>query len=170
MSIKLGSLVRDAITGFSGIAIQRLEQLNGNIQIAIQPQIEEGQDNKYPEAMFIDHHTVDVIGEGVVARAVDELPRSIKLGDEVTDKISGHKGIATEAATYINGCTSYWVEPKGGLLGGEAKPGRWLNEVRLEVSGKKVEVKQPEAAPDTGKKPGGPAQHVQRASVPKMRA
>lgn len=159
MSIQLGKRVRDAITGFSGIAIQRLEQLNGNIQIAIQPQIEEGEDNKYPDAMFIDHHTVDVIGEGISDRAVAEQPRKITLGDEVTDKISGHKGIATQAATYINGCTSLYVEPKGTFLS-EAKDGRWIDQNRLEATGKTVEIKQPEAAPDTGKKPGGPAQRV----------
>ena len=36
----------------------------------------------------------------------------ITLGEEVKDKVSGFKGIATSRVEYLNGCIQYGVTPK----------------------------------------------------------
>ena len=57
--IKLGSKVRDKVTGFVGIATARTEFLNGCIQYSIQPKVEK--DNKVPEEIAVDVGSLEVI-------------------------------------------------------------------------------------------------------------
>lgn len=91
IDIKLGSTVRDTITGFTGIAIRRCDHLNGNVQYAVQPK---GKDGSYPEAVFLDYHTLDVIDDGVSDRATPVSETDIILGQKVRDKATGFAGIA----------------------------------------------------------------------------
>jgi len=168
--IKLGSTVKDLISGFTGIAIQRLEQLNGNVQIAIQPKIAEGA-TAYPEAMFIDHHTLAVIDEGVSANMIEPEETMIELGQRVRDRATGFEGIATQRAIYINGCTGYSVVPKmreDGLINEVPSPS-WIDHNRLEVVGDGLHADVPRAVVEKDEKdaptpttvrPGGPAQRV----------
>lgn len=44
--IILGTPVKDAITGFSGIAVSKLETLSGNVMISIQPRSEKNDEVK----------------------------------------------------------------------------------------------------------------------------
>lgn len=62
MNIKLGSKVRDIITGFEGIATARVEYLNGCIQYCITPKSNDG---KYPDHQYIDHQQIEVVDDGV---------------------------------------------------------------------------------------------------------
>lgn len=159
--IKLGMTLRDATSGFTGIAIQKTENLAGNIQYAIQPQTK---DDKYPDAMFIDHHMLDYVDDGVSARVteVTEVDK-FKLGERVKDKISGFEGIAVAKATYLNGCVSFVVIPKvsSGTLFNEVPRENYLSSGRLERidAGVLNEVTPPPPAA-SGKVPGGPAQRV----------
>jgi hypothetical protein len=112
MEIKLGQTVEDASCGFRGIAIQRVEQLNGNIQIAIQPPCGEDK-GAYPNAMFVDYHFVNVLDDGVSDRTtpVNEA-KPIPLGSTARDKATGFSGVVIERIEYMNGCVSYGVIPK----------------------------------------------------------
>lgn len=162
--IKLGSEVCDAITGFTGIVTQRCDHMNGNIQYAVQPKSFEGAN--YPEAMFIDYHTLDVIGVGVSERAaVADVP-TIVLGQRVRDRASGFTGIATMKSTYINGCVSFGVMPevrKEALLQ-EAPQPSWIDHNRLEVVNDGLIADKPKTPEsEVAKKPsGGPAMKVPR--------
>ena len=163
--LKLGQTLRDATSGFTGIAIQKMENLAGNIQYALQPQTKTG--DSYPEAMFLDHHMLDYVDDGVMARVteVTEVDK-FKLGERVKDKVSGFEGIAVAKATYLNGCVSFVVIPKvqSGTLFNEAPKENYLSSVRLERVDEgvnKTVTPPPPAA--SGKTPGGPAQRVQRS-------
>ena len=57
--IKLGSKVRDKVTGFVGIATAKTEFLNGCIQYNVQPKA--GKDNKVPEEIAIDIGSIEVV-------------------------------------------------------------------------------------------------------------
>jgi hypothetical protein len=63
---KLGQKVRDAVTGFEGTAIARVEFLNGCVQFAVQGVV--GSDGKVPEATYFDHQRLE---------AVDATPLSL---------------------------------------------------------------------------------------------
>jgi len=162
VELKLGQTLRDATSGFTGIAIQKMENLAGNTQYALQPQTKTG--DNYPEAMFLDHHMLDYVDDGVSARVTEVTEEEkFKLGERVKDKVSGFEGIAVAKATYLNGCVSYVVIPKvkDATLFNEAPKENYLSSVRLERVDEgvnKTVTPPPPAA--SGKTPGGPAQRV----------
>lgn len=63
-SIKLGSKVRDKVTGFTGIATARVEYLHGCVQIEIMPPVDK--DNKKPDSIYIDEPRLEAIEEKAV--------------------------------------------------------------------------------------------------------
>jgi hypothetical protein len=163
--IKLGHRLRDACSGFSGIAIQKIETLNGNVQYAIQPQ-QKPDDDKYPEGMCIDHHMLEYIDEGVVDRVTPVITTSpIELGDMVEDVATGFKGVAVERATYMNGCFSYAVLPKAvktDILNDNSRAS-WVDHARLKkcaTGGIQHKLPEPAVYAPTGKSPGGPARKM----------
>lgn len=98
----LGKRVKDSITGFTGIVTQILHKANGNVQYGIQPV---GDGNTYPDAMFIDYHTIEIVDDGVADKVTPITnPTTIKIGDEIQDKITKYRGIVTEIAIHLNGC------------------------------------------------------------------
>lgn len=151
--IKLGSMIEDLATGFRGIASQRLENMNGSIQYAIQPKSETG--NTYPEAMFIDVHMLTVVGDGVSDKAFPAPIPKVCLGKKVVCSVTGVQGIATHMATYMNGCIAFCVTHKNS--DGDAVES-WIDHNRLSEVGKGVSVQQP--ANKDGARPGGPAKRV----------
>lgn len=62
MAIKLGSTVKDKITGYKGIAIGRTEWLNGCVRIGIQLQ-KVDKDGKPVEAQWFDEDQVIVLDQ-----------------------------------------------------------------------------------------------------------
>jgi hypothetical protein len=73
----------------------------------------------------------------------------IELGDEVKDRVTGFKGIATGRAVFLYGCTRISVTPK--VKNGKAES-EWFDEAGIERIG--PGVNKPRRRP-----PGGP-QHV----------
>jgi hypothetical protein len=66
MKIKLGSEVRDLVTGLTGIAIGRTEWINGCARIIVQPKVDK--DSKLPDGVNVDEPQLEVIGEGEYKR------------------------------------------------------------------------------------------------------
>lgn len=172
MEIKLGSEVVDSTTGFKGIAVHRIEQLNGNIQYAVQAKCPEGSTDRYPDAIQLDYHLLDVVGPGVSDRTTPVTETTVfELGTELEDKVTGMRGIATERGTYMNGCIGYMLIGKVD----NKKPDTsnaltaWVQVGRLKKvsNGIKEEVKVAPDAP-SGKKPGGPAKRLTRAAVQRV--
>ena len=73
MKVKLGTKVRDNITGLEGIAIARCEYLNGCIQIQIQPQ--KLQENGKPvDDQWIDQQQIERVKDSKPVKT-DEVKR-----------------------------------------------------------------------------------------------
>lgn len=51
-AVKLGDKVRDAVTGFEGIAVAKTEWLNGCMRVTVQPPIDK--DGKVPDSYTFD--------------------------------------------------------------------------------------------------------------------
>lgn len=62
--IKLGNKVRCMVTGFSGIAIARLQYLNGCIQFGVKPPVDK-KTGKIEDAQYIDQEQLEVVGAGL---------------------------------------------------------------------------------------------------------
>lgn len=161
--IKMGNVVRDILTGYTGSVIQKIEQLSGNIQYAIQRSQNEGE-TAYPDAMSLDYHTLEVISPGFADRVQEPITSNIQLGSKVRDKASGLEGIAVEKITYFNGCLRFGVKPKlnnSQLLSSNSEVS-YIDPILLEIVDDGINQKL-EKKP--GKPSGGPAQKVSRPSV-----
>jgi len=69
----------------------------------------------------------------------------MKLGDKVTDSITGFEGIAVARCIYLNGCVSVEVQPEG-LKDGEPIKKHWIDEQNL-TNTSKAKVGGPQSHP-----------------------
>ena len=72
MRIKLGSKVKDKVTGFTGIATQRIEYLQGCYRIGIQSQ-KLNKDGEVTEAYYVDEPQIEVIKEDAITSGDKEI-------------------------------------------------------------------------------------------------
>jgi hypothetical protein len=93
--ITLGELVTDSISGFTGIAETRSEWINQCYRISVRPTTLDN--GKVMDAGHFDDKQLKQY-------AADAVPRTyigIHPGDEVTDSITGFKGIVINRSEYI---------------------------------------------------------------------
>jgi hypothetical protein len=64
MDIALGSKVFDRITGFEGIAVARVEYINGCVQYCVQPRVDK--DGKVPDSQYLDDKRLEVVDAEVI--------------------------------------------------------------------------------------------------------
>lgn len=64
---ELGQTLKCRITGFTGIATQRVEYINGCIQYCLKPKIDK--EGKIPDGHFIDSQQLEFVDEGVHVEA-----------------------------------------------------------------------------------------------------
>jgi|GEM_PF-913299 hypothetical protein len=62
---QLGVKLRDTVSGFTGIAIGRIEYLNGCWQYGIRPTLDK--DGKIPDAHWIDEQQLEIVDTGLNA-------------------------------------------------------------------------------------------------------
>ena len=67
MEIELGNKVRDKVTGFEGIAIAKIEYINGCIQFCVKPKVKE--DGKMPDGEYIDVDDLEIVYKGIIIEA-----------------------------------------------------------------------------------------------------
>ena len=61
----MGKLVRDKITGFTGIVNAKCEYITGCVHYSVLPQIDSVKNNIYPDYVFIDWQRLEIIGDGI---------------------------------------------------------------------------------------------------------
>lgn len=111
MRIKLGSIVKDKVTGLIGVAENRASFLYGCDRYCVQPKMKD--DGTIPKSRMIDEPQLEVLEDE--QSAVTPLPESsqiIELGQIVEDPVRAMSGTATGRAVYLNGCSRIFVEPK----------------------------------------------------------
>jgi len=168
-TIRVGATVRDAMTGFTGTAMSRVELLGGNVQFAVQPKLAaDAKPGEFPDAVNIDHHLLDFVDVGLSPRATEPPPVTVELGDKVRDIVTGINGIAVSRVTFLNGCIYYNVQqPKmqDKQTGIEGVPDLlFLSQGRLENIKPAVAAVQVPKATTGGRVPGGPSTRAQRAA------
>ena len=143
MTIALGSIVKDHVTGFTGVAENRATFLYGCDRYCIQPKISE--DGKIPESAMIDEPQLEVLDEAPVMIEPAPKPHLVELGAYVLDPVREQWGTVTGRAAYLNGCSRILLEPKQ-VHGQDHIKSWWVDE---------QQVAPVEQKPD--KKRGGPA-------------
>lgn len=69
--IELGDKVKDKVTGFEGIAVAKIEYLNGCVQFGVKAQVT---DAALKEAEYIDVGQLEYIDEGINEPEIEEKP------------------------------------------------------------------------------------------------
>lgn len=64
MNIKLGTLVREIVTGFEGIATGRVEYITGCNQVLVAPRVKD--DGAFIDSQWFDEQRLEVIKKEVV--------------------------------------------------------------------------------------------------------
>lgn len=146
--IKLGSFVKDRVTGLTGVAENRATFLYGCDRYFVQPQIDA--DGKVPEGRMVDAPQLEVLDKAPAMEPMPEPVQTIPLGKMVNDPVRGQKGTATGRAVYLNGCSRIYVEPKQGMLKIDETKAWWTDEPQLELIDKVV-------SKPGNEKTGGPA-------------
>lgn len=155
MSIELGNKVRDKVTGLVGVAENRATYMFGCDRYWLQPLAAE--DGSIPKGMMVDAPQLQDL-EVQVMEPMPEAEQIIEMGQEVTDKIIGVKGVAIGRSVYLNGCSRICVQPKS--KDGRTVPDNfWVDEKQLEgkrTYGGRASVP---TSPDTAqaRNTGGPA-------------
>lgn len=164
MTIQLGNLVKDKLTGFHGTASSRHAHLSGMVQFGVSPQQKKGALD-LPEAHTFDECILVVEKIGIAKSLPVAEPVTIKLGEEIEDIVSGFRGIAVEIVTFINGCNyvgfvSKTAKDKDGKPTKLFLSHRQLKTVGSGISEPAAIIKAASEAPY--KAPGGPSMRVQR--------
>lgn len=70
-NIELGNRVSDVVTGFEGIATERLDTLGGVVQYAVQP--ENHKNSEYPKSYYIPAARLKRIDNGIHVEKVRKI-------------------------------------------------------------------------------------------------
>lgn len=109
--IKLGYTVKDAVTGFTGIAMMSIETLTGTKQYYVQPKCKAGEESTMPIDVSFDWQRLDVVDTGVSDRYAEvKDDTGFTLGEEVQSLVSGFRGIIIHKYVSLNGCIRFMVQ------------------------------------------------------------
>lgn len=167
--IKLGNTVRDAASGFTGVAIHSEHQTNGNVRYGIQPKCKEDESGALPEIIMMDHNLLDVVDDGIAERAVPLAEIKFKIGEDVRCKLSNFQGTISGYNLYMNGCIHYRLTEKvsKGLFGKSATTimEHMVEQELLEKVGENPKVVDTRKEVEKAEKvpPGGPSTRIAHA-------
>ena len=109
--IRLGTHVRDRVSGFTGVVENRASFLHGCDRYCVQPMV--GADGKMPDSAMVDEPQLEVLDcEPAAMPAAAEPVQYVQLGAKVTDAIRGLSGVAIGRAVYLNGCARILIQPR----------------------------------------------------------
>lgn len=106
-TLKLGQVMRDKVSKFTGIADVQIEFLTGNVQYSLAPQFDPTQERAQSAAKAFDAFQLEYVGEGV--DSIESTYDGVKLGEKVKDIVTGIVGIPTMKSTFLNGCVYFDV-------------------------------------------------------------
>ncbi len=142
----LGYLLRDKVTGFTGVATAFATSPHNVDRYALMPL---SVDNKMGDAYDIDAALLEKVEETRRMEPVPLAPVDINYGDEVEDSQTGFRGKAGTKVQHITGCTTFIVNPPPDKEG-KYQDGLNFASTRLKVI-KPVAIQAPQATR------GGPA-------------
>jgi len=73
VTIRLGQKVRDIVSGFEGIAVEKLIYQNGCVHFTVQPKGK--MKEEIPESISLDHKRLEVAGVGILPKIAKAKPR-----------------------------------------------------------------------------------------------
>jgi hypothetical protein len=108
--IALGDIVKDTITGFTGVTTAVTKWLSNVDRFTVQPQ--EVKDGKPIAGRSFDMTQLELVKRSNVRVIPVERPKEpVELGDTVKHELSGLEGVVTAITFWIEGCSILQVQP-----------------------------------------------------------
>ncbi|MCK5642277.1 MAG: hypothetical protein KAJ19_15835 [Gammaproteobacteria bacterium] len=149
MRIQLGTVVRDRVTGFVGVADNRATFLYGCDRYCVQPRIDK--EGKVPDSQMIDYPQLEIVeGEKVAMFPAPEPEQLVELGQLVLDPVKDMEGTVMGRAVYLNGCARILIAPK--QKGDKQRESWWVDEPQVKPRNSFIKK-----VTKVEKKRGGPA-------------
>jgi hypothetical protein len=162
--INIGDLVKDAITGVSGVTTAYSICLNNVDRFSIQRLAEEGEKHKdvISDSYWFDAPQVVLIQKDYLDKdlIVDCGESQVQLGDDVSHIFTGYEGYVTQIAYWISGCIRVGVQSRDFNKDGQLNDLIWFSDKELKIT--KAFNQE-----DTNRKVGGPMPIPQKVSNPK---
>ena len=149
----LGYMVKDKVSGITGVAVSRATYLNGCVQYSIQPQVKK--DDKLPDQVKIDEQQL-VKMLRISNPTPSKAEKSFKMLEQIKDPVTGTKGKVTAVCVYLDGTVRYGYQPK-------IKRNATETQMFWQDSEVLVSEKKPPTKKKVKKPPGGP-QHFSAPS------
>lgn len=153
--VKLGSTVKDMISGFEGIVIARSEWLYGCNRLIVESK--RLKDGKPTEGQWFDEQRIETIEEGTLSC---DKPRecAVKLGNKVHDNLTGFEGVAVAKTIWSSGAVTISVEPTELQENGQPITSQAFDVHRLEIISEPVIPVSQESEASTGGPQNDPSQ------------
>ena len=149
MAVKLGSRVKDSITGFTGIAVGYSRWMYGCNRIVVEG--ESLKDGKPLGNEWFDEQRIQTI-EADVVPVVKPQKHKIIMGNLYRDTVTGFEGVAQAVTEWSSGNVTISIEPTKLEEDGKPVPAQGFDVHRLtEVTKKEIPVSEESVA-----KTGGP--------------
>ncbi len=113
--IQFGDIVKDRITGLTGVVIGITTYLYNCDRASVQPRVKPGTDaDKIPDTFDVDTYQLEVTDEPRIEfeQAMFEEVCSVSLGDLVEDKLTGAEGIVLGIIRWIHNGPTLIVQPE----------------------------------------------------------
>lgn len=135
--INIGDEVKDKISGYTGIVLDKVEYITGCVQHSVQ-----GENNITPSEMKFDEIRLEVISiKKLQLKKTYKAHNQFELGDNVIEVVSNFSGIITGVAYSITGMLRYLVY-QDNLDEKERPDSYWIDSVLLKkLSDKKIILK-----------------------------
>lgn len=157
MAVKLGSRVRDQITGFTGIAVGYSRWMYGCNRFVVES--ESLKDGKPLGDEWFDEQRIETIDEGVIPITTPKKCDEIVMGNIYKDRITGFEGVAQAITVWSSGNVTISLESTKLEEDGKAVKPQGFDIHRLEqVAEKEIPVSAESVA-----NAGGPQDDPQQA-------
>lgn len=131
----LGDEVRDKLTGFQGVICAIYEPIDSAKRYAVHPRTLK--DNQLQKGIYLDGVSLKLVKAGALKPTKPAKP-TLKLGDKVTDKITGFAGVLTGVTHSHNGCRLWHVTREKLLKGRQVTEEIMEPRLKLAVAGPKL--------------------------------
>lgn len=153
--IKLGSKVKDMITGYAGIAVGRTEWLYGCNRIVVES--DQLKDGKPLETQWFDEQRVEHVADTNIPVSPSKQT-DITLGSKVKDRVTGFSGLAVAKTEWLSGNVTITIEPTS-LHEGKPVDAQGFDVQRVEL----LETKTPPVSAQSTATAGGPQRDPKEA-------
>ena len=129
--MKLGILVKDRVTGFTGVTDNCASYQYGVDRYCIQPQVNDKGELPLSQMIDVTQLVPTTDPPTILMEPIPPPREKIPLGSQVRDPVKALSGTLVGRAIYLNGCVRVLIEPE--QIKEREVDAFWIDEERMEI-------------------------------------